>query len=218
MANNITKFLRAREQSFLSGTGARPAPASQAASATGPKTPEGKAISSMNALKHGLTSTKIVLPGEDPAEFVSFRDRLVSEQAPVGELETQLAHELAGALWRLRRIRAYETKLLENADAIFSGADAGAGKGFDRLLRYMGSAERHVDRVQRQLERAQKERRKLEADQRLRADRRGENRPPQFVSSKPVKAARAAAGFVSSGSATLDSALEGVAHLTGSLH
>jgi hypothetical protein len=32
---------------------------------TGPKTPEGKAIAALNALKHGLLSRDALLPGED---------------------------------------------------------------------------------------------------------------------------------------------------------
>ncbi len=150
--SSLSKLLRAREQDSLS--------VKAAAAATGPRTSAGKAVSSMNALKHGLTSTKIILPGEDPAEFAALQSTLVAEHQPAGELETQLVHELAAALWRLQRVRRYEAKLLENAGAIFAGEDAEAGKGFDRLLRYMTSAERQLDRVQRQLERAQKERHK----------------------------------------------------------
>ena len=40
-----------------------------AARSTGPKTPEGKAASSRNATRHGLTGVFHVLPHEDPAEF-----------------------------------------------------------------------------------------------------------------------------------------------------
>ena len=36
---------------------------------TGPRTPEGKARVSKNALKHGLLAQDSVIPGEDPAEF-----------------------------------------------------------------------------------------------------------------------------------------------------
>ena len=36
---------------------------------TGPKTPEGKARSSKNALKHGLTSEELILPGENPEAY-----------------------------------------------------------------------------------------------------------------------------------------------------
>lgn len=35
----------------------------------GPRTPEGKARSAQNALKHGLLSRQIVLQDEDPAQF-----------------------------------------------------------------------------------------------------------------------------------------------------
>ncbi len=31
---------------------------------TGPKTPNGKAITKMNALRHGLTAQEILIPGE----------------------------------------------------------------------------------------------------------------------------------------------------------
>jgi len=37
--------------------------------ATGPKTPEGKAISCMNALKTGLTGRTVLLPTDDAAAF-----------------------------------------------------------------------------------------------------------------------------------------------------
>ena len=36
---------------------------------TGPRTEQGKAASSQNALKHGLLARDAVLPGEDPAEL-----------------------------------------------------------------------------------------------------------------------------------------------------
>jgi len=36
---------------------------------TGPKTPEGRATSSKNALRHGLLSREVALPGEDEKAF-----------------------------------------------------------------------------------------------------------------------------------------------------
>src|SRR5215831_5608041 len=43
--------------------------AANAQHSTGPRSPEGKAVSSRNALKLGLYSQSDILPGEDPAEF-----------------------------------------------------------------------------------------------------------------------------------------------------
>ena len=46
---------------------------------TGPKTAEGKAKSSINALKHGLTAVQILIPSENADDFdahaAAFRDQ-----------------------------------------------------------------------------------------------------------------------------------------------
>jgi hypothetical protein len=43
---------------------------------TGPQTAEGKAITSRNALKHGLLSQEILLPGEDADALAELRRQL----------------------------------------------------------------------------------------------------------------------------------------------
>ena len=52
---------------------------------TGPRTPEGKARASKNALKHGLMAQDAVIPGEDPAEF----DRHLRRRQPRSALGSQ---------------------------------------------------------------------------------------------------------------------------------
>ncbi|MHB9026646.1 MAG: hypothetical protein ACYC7E_21145, partial [Armatimonadota bacterium] len=49
---------------------------------TGPRTPEGKARSSMNALKHGFFAKEALLPQEDAAEFTTFADALRDDLQP----------------------------------------------------------------------------------------------------------------------------------------
>jgi hypothetical protein len=74
------------------------------AKSRGPKTPEGKARSAQNALKHGMRAQKyLVLPDEDAAEFEALEAALVEELAPVGALQTVLARRVAVAAWRLAR-------------------------------------------------------------------------------------------------------------------
>jgi hypothetical protein len=58
----------------------------------GPKTPEGKARSAQNALKHGMRAQKyVVLPEEDAAEFTALEAALMEELAPIGALQVVLA-------------------------------------------------------------------------------------------------------------------------------
>ena len=74
------------------------------AKSRGPKTSEGKARSSHNALKHGLRAQKyVVLPEEDAAEFAGLEAALIEELAPVGALQTVLARRVVVAAWRLAR-------------------------------------------------------------------------------------------------------------------
>jgi hypothetical protein len=75
---------------------------------TGPKTPEGKAAVRLNALKHGLLSREILLPGEDEEALRELGERLRAELQPVGELENLLVDRIIAAYWRLRRLGRVE--------------------------------------------------------------------------------------------------------------
>jgi hypothetical protein len=52
---------------------------------TGPKTPEGKAVVRLNAMKHGLLSREVLLPDEDEATLVELGKRL-RQPGPSGAL------------------------------------------------------------------------------------------------------------------------------------
>src|SRR4051794_3763523 len=79
---------------------------------TGPKTSEGKAKSSLNAVKTGLTGRTVLLPTEDAAQYKVHVKRFHEELKPVGELETNLVQSLADTQWRLNRIPSLESGLL----------------------------------------------------------------------------------------------------------
>jgi hypothetical protein len=74
----------------------------------GPTSPEGKAKSSLNAVKTGLTGRTVLLPSEDAALYevhiAQFRERY----QPAGEQEQALVQSLADTEWRLARIPALE--------------------------------------------------------------------------------------------------------------
>jgi hypothetical protein len=83
---------------------------------TGPRTEAGKAASSHNSLKHGLTAQTVLLPGEDPAAYAAFREGLLHDLAPVNHIELSLATELVDIQWRLNRVPILEARIL-SADA-----------------------------------------------------------------------------------------------------
>jgi hypothetical protein len=135
------------------------------AKSRGPNTPEGKARSAQNALKHGLRAEKhIVLPDEDAAEFAGLEAALIEELAPVGVLQTVLARRVAVAAWRLARADRLEVELFAQRSW---GADANPGlalirdgngtRSFETLLRYRGAAMAEFWRALRTLKALQKE-------------------------------------------------------------
>ena len=75
---------------------------------TAPKTPEGKAAVRLNALKHGLLSQEILLPGEDEEALRELGQNLRAELQPVGELESLLVDRIIASYWRLRRLGRVE--------------------------------------------------------------------------------------------------------------
>jgi hypothetical protein len=84
-----------------------------ARNSTGPRTTEGKARSSKNALKHGFcASGSSFTPLEDRAAYESFTTSILVSLRPATAIEQDLAHRIADLSWRLRRIPDAESALL----------------------------------------------------------------------------------------------------------
>jgi hypothetical protein len=75
---------------------------------TGPITAEGKAKSSLNAVKSGLTGFTVLLPNDDVALYEAHVAALTAQHSPVGPAEQALVQSIANAEWRLRRIETLE--------------------------------------------------------------------------------------------------------------
>jgi hypothetical protein len=78
---------------------------------TGPKTPEGKAVVRLNALRHGLLARDVVLPGEDADAFEDLWNEVRADLSLVGPIEQLLVERIVNAMWRLRRLPRAETAL-----------------------------------------------------------------------------------------------------------
>ena len=139
---------------------------------TGPRTSEGKTISSMNAVRHGLLSRQIALPDEDPVMFAEFLESMTEKLAPAGPLEDVLVERITAAAWRLRRALRLESGVIAhrtreaqdeqaesrpNADPLAAGLirDAAGADALSKLGRYERSLERGLYRALHELQRLQ---------------------------------------------------------------
>jgi len=125
---------------------------------TGPGTPAGKAIASMNAVKHGLCARTPVLPAEDRDEFLTFTERWLEELKPAAALEEFLAERIIGIAWRLRRVGQIEAGLLPSSEGL-------ATQQLSRLNRYETSLERSFYRNLKELRALQAARAEAEPEE-----------------------------------------------------
>jgi chaperonin cofactor prefoldin len=78
-----------------------------ARNSTGPRTPAGRAVSKMNATKHGILSKQVLVRGsniqESRRELTALHQRFREQLQPVGPVEEMLVDKIVTAHWRLRR-------------------------------------------------------------------------------------------------------------------
>ena len=79
------------------------------AKSRGPKTPEGKEISAMNALRHGCLAKLTVMKGEDERGFMQLSANLIHAFHPTDEHECNLVETMLICMWRRNRALAMET-------------------------------------------------------------------------------------------------------------
>ena len=70
---------------------------------------EAQADPSADAITHGITSPRAIVPGETPEAWAAHLNGFRASLAPVGELEEELAGRVALLSWRLRRVVRYES-------------------------------------------------------------------------------------------------------------
>src|SRR5437763_3306610 len=93
----------------------RAANRANARKSTGPRTPEGKARASLNAITHGLFCKELVLPGESQEVFALLRRLWISSLSPQDIAELWLVDRIVAANWKLRR--------LQESEALFHRSD-----------------------------------------------------------------------------------------------
>jgi len=141
----------------------------------GPKTPEGKAAVSMNALRHGLRARTVVLPGEKREEFAQLCDDLEVEWHPQSRTEQFYVEQMAVSQWKLTRMEVVEVNFFKDAEAAQNQLPM-----LDRLWQAECRLERSYARAQHEL-------------QRLQSSRRDQDQQPEEPAPPPEPAAEAAA-------------------------
>jgi hypothetical protein len=126
----------------------------------GPKTTAGKARVGLNALTHGIASARLVVPGESAAEWEGSRQAMIEALAPAGPVEVALAERVATALWRLRRVAAYETASIAERQhlATASARLLPHPLDLDKVIRYEAHLSRQLYQALHQLEAMRAER------------------------------------------------------------
>ena len=80
---------------------------------TGPRTIQGKAAVSQNALKHGLSARQAIISSESQADFELYHEQMLSELAPAGPMESMLAERIVTLSWRLKRAGRIQNQVID---------------------------------------------------------------------------------------------------------
>jgi hypothetical protein len=134
---------------------------------TGPRTPEGKAISARNAFKHGFAAAKLTIDETEDEAFHDHLDAYFLRFKPQDQVEADAVRRIAEAQWKMDIVNATENAImsLESgfqmclADAkldpsqitlhhyrAFAIIEQSEGRALDLCHRYYVSASRQYDR------------------------------------------------------------------------
>jgi hypothetical protein len=130
--------------------------AANAQHSSGPKTVEGKARSSRNAVTHGFTAQRLSLPPDQQEQYDELREALRQELTPEGLMEILAFDQLVREAWKLQSIQAMEDRLL--SEGLKSVQEEETAKTLDRLNRYQAAAGRAWYRALKELRALQTER------------------------------------------------------------
>ena len=137
---------------------------------TGPKTAEGKTVSRMNALRHGLATKQVIVLNEKVEDFDAFHAEMRAALDPADGLEEQLVERIVLCAWRLRRACRAEAGFVANSVRQYrhpeSANDSVLLGEYDKIMllsRYESSVERAFHRTLALLEQRQTRRRRRQA-------------------------------------------------------
>lgn len=119
-----------------------------------------------NALRHGLTATSILVPGETQEEYDAHLAAYVQQFQPANGVQHDLVQSMAVARWRLRRVPGIEADMLtreiadhpddyvdmDNQQQRVARAFESCSKALSLLTRYETALNRTFERAWKQLQ------------------------------------------------------------------
>jgi hypothetical protein len=163
---------------------------------SGPKTQAGRQRSSMNACKHNLTGTHLILQPDEMEAYNRLTAALISDLKPGNELERQTVQKIIDTHFRLNRIAGIENNMFSfglidqttdsaNEDRVEvmvaqTRAWIERSNSFDVLGRYEARLTRQVLKFTLELERLQKDRRHQESIANAKHPNPYEKKPDKF--------------------------------------
>jgi hypothetical protein len=105
-------LIRSEKTRIIATTAQITAALANAQLSTGPRSVEGKAASSKNALKLGLYAQTPILAGEDPEELAALTRSFTDHFRPQTPIEEAFLEDLVRAEWLKRRYRRVEAEVI----------------------------------------------------------------------------------------------------------
>jgi hypothetical protein len=132
---------------------------------TGPRSAEGKAASSMNALKSGIDAQSQIIRGEDPASLEALAAEYTCRFQPATPEERFYVDTLVRDDWQLRRLARADAQIWESG---FSSTfrleeDTPLGQVFNNRSQTFMRLQRRIDATERSYQRALRELERLRA-------------------------------------------------------
>ena len=176
---------------------------------TGPNSPEGKAASSMNALKTGLYAESEVLPWESREAYQQLIARFYADHRPATALACQYVDEMVYCTWNLRRLRRAEAQALEfvHQDCHEPSDEYPLGQACSEKPKVFSALQWRMDANRRALDKAYRFLREVQANERADTERGAVPAQPHFTSvaqpgppsvTETIQAVSAEIGFVPS--------------------
>jgi hypothetical protein len=133
---------------------------------TGPRTLQGKAASSRNALKSGIDAQSSIITGEDAAALAALSEQFYRDCQPQTATESALVDNLIHATWLLRRFRRIDAEIIDHQirHNTYPSHDAPAGLAFIATSNHQTRLQRRINDTLRGQREAIKELERLQAE------------------------------------------------------